>query len=347
MLEKEKLSHIVAVGFLLIAVQFIAVAQFYGISAKKRAPSPYPQACTQEAKQCPDGSYVSRTGPNCEFEECAKPSIAQNDMNDWQTYRNEEYGFEVRYPEGWTMQEYEGYVGFKPSKFKIAGHSIAVRVLRDISREEAIHEAGFQTREEAIRNDDLPLDGMDGLGDANYLSTGSGAGAAVPAAETTISGMPALLAEIPIRLYDDERYIGAGSGISILIFGEREYALFYIQDVAAVERETVDQILSTFRFVDQKTTTIPEEIPTNETSCMEKMGDWRQVGASRAYSCIFTYADGGKECKNSDECEGSCVVYDYNQAERGKGICEQDTDFFGCYATIENFKAGYGILCID
>ena len=29
-----------------------------------------PQACTQEAKICPDGSAVSRTGPNCEFAEC-------------------------------------------------------------------------------------------------------------------------------------------------------------------------------------------------------------------------------------------------------------------------------------
>ncbi len=27
-------------------------------------------ACTQEAKQCPDGSYVGRTGPNCEFSPC-------------------------------------------------------------------------------------------------------------------------------------------------------------------------------------------------------------------------------------------------------------------------------------
>lgn len=26
--------------------------------------------CTQEAKQCPNGSYVSRTGPNCEFAAC-------------------------------------------------------------------------------------------------------------------------------------------------------------------------------------------------------------------------------------------------------------------------------------
>ena len=29
------------------------------------------QACTMEAKMCPDGSYVSRTGPNCEFTPCA------------------------------------------------------------------------------------------------------------------------------------------------------------------------------------------------------------------------------------------------------------------------------------
>jgi hypothetical protein len=31
-------------------------------------------ACTAEAKLCPDGSYVGRTGPKCEFTEC--PSIS-------------------------------------------------------------------------------------------------------------------------------------------------------------------------------------------------------------------------------------------------------------------------------
>lgn len=29
-------------------------------------------ACTEEAKLCPDGSYVGRIGPNCEFAECPK-----------------------------------------------------------------------------------------------------------------------------------------------------------------------------------------------------------------------------------------------------------------------------------
>lgn len=41
-------------------------------------------ACTADAKQCPDGSYVGRTGPKCEFTPCptvgevmAKPVVFQ------------------------------------------------------------------------------------------------------------------------------------------------------------------------------------------------------------------------------------------------------------------------------
>ena len=97
MFTKEKPIHIVAIALLLIAVQVIVFADYFNIP-KQKTPNENSIVCTQEAKQCPDGSYVSRTGPNCEFEECAKPSIAQIDMSDWKTYRNEEYGFEVRYP---------------------------------------------------------------------------------------------------------------------------------------------------------------------------------------------------------------------------------------------------------
>jgi hypothetical protein len=32
--------------------------------------TPAPVACTMEAKICPDGSAVGRTGPNCEFAAC-------------------------------------------------------------------------------------------------------------------------------------------------------------------------------------------------------------------------------------------------------------------------------------
>lgn len=43
---------------------------------KKQAVAPVPGddtvVCTQEAKQCPDGSYVGRTGPQCQFADCPK-----------------------------------------------------------------------------------------------------------------------------------------------------------------------------------------------------------------------------------------------------------------------------------
>jgi hypothetical protein len=31
-----------------------------------------PVACTMEAKQCPDGNFVGRVGPDCAFAECPK-----------------------------------------------------------------------------------------------------------------------------------------------------------------------------------------------------------------------------------------------------------------------------------
>lgn len=50
-----------------------------GIMCTQRACSTPPsqgQACTDEAKQCPDGSYVGRTGPNCEFAQCPSGNVA-------------------------------------------------------------------------------------------------------------------------------------------------------------------------------------------------------------------------------------------------------------------------------
>ena len=38
----------------------------------------FPKACTQEAKQCSDGSYVGRTGPDCEFAACPNDILPYN-----------------------------------------------------------------------------------------------------------------------------------------------------------------------------------------------------------------------------------------------------------------------------
>lgn len=63
-------------------------------------------ACTEEAKQCPDGSYVGRMGPKCEFAKCPGEGGMERhsmDTSDWKTYQNEKYGYSIRYPESFTI----------------------------------------------------------------------------------------------------------------------------------------------------------------------------------------------------------------------------------------------------
>lgn len=56
--------------FLAIAVGFIVSFSLVRILDRKDLGNTK-QACTMEAKLCPDGSYVGRTGVNCEFAPCS------------------------------------------------------------------------------------------------------------------------------------------------------------------------------------------------------------------------------------------------------------------------------------
>lgn len=61
----------ILVGIILISL--IGVGGYFLGSQKDKLSLPViggPKACTQEAKLCPDGSSVGRTGLNCEFPPC-------------------------------------------------------------------------------------------------------------------------------------------------------------------------------------------------------------------------------------------------------------------------------------
>lgn len=58
-------------------------------------------ACTMDAKQCPDGSYVSRIPPNCEFKPC--PETKKDPTANWKTYTSDKWGFEIKYPNDWSV----------------------------------------------------------------------------------------------------------------------------------------------------------------------------------------------------------------------------------------------------
>jgi len=67
---------------------------------QSRGIQPTSIACTQEAKICPDGSSVGRSGPNCEFAPC--PS---SEVTNWQSYLNEGLNFQISYPGGWEIDK--------------------------------------------------------------------------------------------------------------------------------------------------------------------------------------------------------------------------------------------------
>lgn len=60
-------------GIVLIIV--IGLAGFVYRNVMERTGGPEPVACTMEAKICPDGSAVGRTGPSCAFAPCLPPNI--------------------------------------------------------------------------------------------------------------------------------------------------------------------------------------------------------------------------------------------------------------------------------
>ncbi len=95
------LAIIVVVGFTAV----IAMGLYLIYDKSLFAPS---AVCTQEAKVCSDGSSVGRTGPNCEFADCPiikTLAVEVNETDSWLIYKNDKYGFEIKYPPNWIFYD--------------------------------------------------------------------------------------------------------------------------------------------------------------------------------------------------------------------------------------------------
>lgn len=82
-----------AIGFLIVIVLVIIYFTFFD-KRPSNTDSDEQVFCTMEAKECPDGSYVGRIPPNCEFAACPSEIIPA----DWLTFNDQVNNVTFRYP---------------------------------------------------------------------------------------------------------------------------------------------------------------------------------------------------------------------------------------------------------
>lgn len=104
-MQKGQAPILIVVGLLILAVAIGGVFYLGRKTIKTQPQNPNQKACTMEAKICPDGSGVGRTGPNCEFAECPKVS---DETANWKTYTDTKYGFSFMYPK--SLEENYGAI---------------------------------------------------------------------------------------------------------------------------------------------------------------------------------------------------------------------------------------------
>lgn len=104
-MNQRGFAHIVIL--LVIVAAAIGGAYYFGInrSGKSNSPTSQPQACTMDAKLCPDGTSVGRIGPNCEFAQC--PIVQECG-----TYKNDEEGYSFSCTKGWYLWKSDQEPGY-------------------------------------------------------------------------------------------------------------------------------------------------------------------------------------------------------------------------------------------
>ncbi len=97
--------------------------------------------------------------------------------------------------------------------------------------------------------------------------------------------------------------------------------------------------------------------------CKARSGEMQRVGLLGSWQCIVRYADAGKRCTDGDQCQGDCRAgTDLPPPPRSgepapparttppptptEGVCQADSNDFGCYAVIENGQAR-PMICVD
>lgn len=97
--------------------------------------------------------------------------------------------------------------------------------------------------------------------------------------------------------------------------------------------------------------------------CKARNGEMQRVGMLGTWQCIVRYADAGQRCTDGDQCQGDCrATVDLPappasgtpapparttpRPDPTEGVCQASSNYFGCYAVIEDGRAR-PMICVD
>lgn len=96
--------------------------------------------------------------------------------------------------------------------------------------------------------------------------------------------------------------------------------------------------------------TTPSDTPSlSSAACEARGGTMKPVGRMQTVQCVIAYADAGKPCTDGSQCQGDCRAEPAgaaNEAAPVRGVCQAESNRFGCFTTIRNGRAE-PTLCID
>lgn len=86
----------------------------------------------------------------------------------------------------------------------------------------------------------------------------------------------------------------------------------------------------------------------DRAACTSAGGTVQRRGRIGAELCVRPFADAGRQCTDSAQCQGKCVgsAGAASGTEPATGQCQADDRLFGCYLEIRGGKAVHAI-CVD
>ncbi|MFC3214816.1 MULTISPECIES: hypothetical protein [Novosphingobium] len=86
----------------------------------------------------------------------------------------------------------------------------------------------------------------------------------------------------------------------------------------------------------------------DRAACTSGGGTVQRRGRASMEMCVRSYADAGKQCTDSSQCEGRCIGSkdDMGKTANISGQCQADNRLFGCVAEVHG-GSRVDLLCID